>query len=353
MSKKHNFSAGPSILPQSVFEKASKATVDLDGIGLSILEISHRSAEFIEIMAQAVAKVKEIAGLGDDYDVLFLQGGASLQFVMAPMNLASYGQKTAYVDTGSWSSKAFKEAKRLTEAEIVASSKAENYNYIPKDFSVAEDAAYLHITSNNTIFGTQFQEFPNTKIPLIADMSSDMFSRNIDFKKFDLIYAGAQKNLGPAGVTLVIVKKEALGRGGRDIPSYLDYAVHADKESMFNTPPVFSIYCVLKVLEWIQESGGLDAIDQKNIRKAQLLYNEIDNNPLFVPVAATEDRSKMNVTFTLSDEALKEKFDQILKESNISNLNGHRSVGGYRASIYNSMDIGSVEVLIEAMKALN
>lgn len=353
MSKKHNFGAGPCVLPQSVFKKASEAVLNLDGVGLSILEISHRSKEFVAMMEAAQQKVKSIAGIGDEYEVLFLQGGASLQFVMAPMNLASYGQKTAYIDTGSWSAAAIKEAKKLTEVEVLATSKPDNYNYIPKNFEVPSDAAYLHITSNNTIFGTEYHEYPQVNIPLISDMSSDIFSRPIDFNQFGLIYGGAQKNLGPAGVALVIIKKDLLGKSGRDIPSYLDYGIHAAKESMFNTPPVFSVYTMLLVLEWLEELGGLKAIAKINKEKADMLYHEIDTNPMFRGVAKKEDRSLMNATFVLEDESKKDEFDAIWKQNGIIGLNGHRSVGGYRASMYNALAIESVDILVKSMKKIN
>jgi phosphoserine aminotransferase len=350
---KHNFSAGPSILPQEVFQKSSQAILDYNGIGLSILEISHRSKEFIAIMEEAKSLVKKITKLGDEYEVLFLQGGASLQFVMTVMNLSKYGQKTAYLDTGSWSSKAIKEGKLLSEVVVVASSKDKNHNYIPKGYTIPSDAAFLHCTSNNTIFGTQIKDFPNTEIPLVCDMSSDIFSRDIDYSKFGLIYAGAQKNMGPAGATLVIVKKDLLGKSGREIPSYLDYSIHANSKSMFNTPPVFSTYVSYLTLQWLDNLGGISEIEKLNNAKSELLYNEIDTNPLFEGVAVKEDRSVMNATFVLKDELLKDKFDALLADKNISALGGHRSVGGYRASMYNAMSIDSVQVLVDAMQELN
>ena len=351
--KKHNFSAGPSILPKEVLQKASEALLDFQGLGLSLVEISHRSKEFIAVMEKAKALTKELLNLPEGYSVLFLQGGASTEFVMAPYNLLKIGGKAAYLDTGSWSSKAIKEAKVFGETVVVASSKDKGYNYIPKGYEVPEDADYIHFTSNNTIFGTQLREFPGKNLLKIADMSSDIFSRTLDFGQFDLVYAGAQKNMGPAGTTLVIVKDEILGKTGRQIPSMLDYQVHLDKGSMFNTPPVFAVYVSMLTLEWLKENGGVAAIQKANEEKAQRLYEEIDKNPSFVGFAAKEDRSIMNVTFNLTDAALKDKFDQLCLDAGISALNGHRSVGGYRASIYNALPLESVNVLIKAMQDLN
>lgn len=348
--KKHNFSAGPSILPQEVFQKSAEAILDFNGSGLSILEISHRSKDFIAVMEEARALVKKIMKLGDDYEVLFLQGGASLQFLMAPYNLMKTGGKAAYLDTGSWAAAAIKEAKKFGDVEIVGSSKEEKYSFIPKNNEVGSEFDYFHCTSNNTIYGTQMKEFPNTEVPIVCDMSSDIFSRVIDFSQFDLIYAGAQKNMGPAGATLVVVKKDILGKTGREIPSYLDYSLHIAKESMFNTPPVFAVYASLLTLQWLEKNGGIEAAEQRNNAKAKLLYDEIDRNPNFECYCVPEDRSIMNVSFKLTDESLKEKFDNAWKEAGISGLNGHRSLGGYRASIYNAMPIESVQVLVDVMK---
>jgi phosphoserine aminotransferase len=351
--KKHNFSAGPSILPQEVLQKASEAILNFNGLDLSLIEISHRSKEFIAVMDKAQAMVKELLELPEGYSVLFLQGGASIEFLMAPYNLLTEGGKAAYLDTGSWSSKAIKEAKLFGETVTVASSKDKGYNYIPKGYEVPSDADYIHFTSNNTIFGTQLNEFPGGDVLKVVDMSSDIFSRKIDYSQFDVVYAGAQKNMGPAGTTVVIVKDAVLGKSGRQVPSMLDYKTHADKDSMFNTPPVFAIYVSMLTLEWLKSKGGVQAIEKENRAKAALLYNEVDSNPSFVGFAAKEDRSIMNVTFNLTDESLKEKFDALCLEAGISALNGHRSVGGYRASIYNAMSIDSVQVLVKAMQDLN
>ena len=351
--KKHNYSAGPCILPQEVFEKSAQAILDFNNSGLSILEISHRSKDFVAVMEEARALVLELLNLeGKGYEVLFLGGGASLEFLMVPYNLMKVDGKAAYLDTGTWASGAIKEAKHFGETVIVASSKPENYNHIPKGYTIPSDADYFHCTSNNTIFGTQMKSFPEVNIPLVCDMSSDIFSRVLDFSKFDLIYAGAQKNMGPAGATLVVVKKEILGKTGRTIPSMLDYQQHIDKESMYNTPPVFPIYASLLTLQWLKNLGGIAAIEKINEAKANLLYTEIDRNPLFKGAAVKEDRSNMNVTFLLNDEAHQEKFDAMWKATGISGLPGHRSVGGYRASMYNALPIESVQVLVDVMQEL-
>ena len=349
---KHNYAAGPCVLPQDVFKKAAQGVLDLDGIGLSVLEISHRSKEFIAIMDKAQALVKELLSVPEGYSVLFLQGGASLQFLMTPFNLLSEGGKAAYIDTGAWAKKAFKEADALGNAEVIASSSDKNYNYIPKGVEIPSGLDYLHITTNNTIYGTQFKEYPTTDGLLVADMSSDIFSQKIDVSKFDLIYAGAQKNLGPAGATLVIVKDEILGKNGRKIPSMLDYQVHAKAGSMFNTPPVFSTYVAMLNLEHMKAQGGIEAVEKNNIEKAAMLYNEIDNNPLFVGTAEKEDRSNMNVCFLLTDESKKDAFDKMWADADISGIKGHRSVGGYRASIYNALTKESIQALIDVMKKL-
>lgn len=350
--KKHNFSAGPSILPQEVFQKASEAILNFNGSGLSLLEISHRSKDFVAVMDEARAIVKRLMNLGDDYEVLYLQGGASLQFLMVPFNLLSVDGKAAYTNTGTWAAGAIKEAKMIGNVDVVATSKEANYSYIPKEFKVGSEYDYFHCTSNNTIFGTQMKEFPKVDTLLVCDMSSDIFSRELNFSQFDLIYAGAQKNMGPAGATLVVVKKSILGKTGRTIPTYLDYAVHIDKESMSNTPPVFAVYASYLTLKHLEENGGIAAAEARNNAKAKLLYDEIDNNPNFQGVSAIEDRSFMNVTFTLTDESKQEAFDAAWKAAGISGLNGHRSVGGYRASIYNAMPIESVQVLVDVMKSI-
>ena len=351
--KKHNYSAGPCILPKEVFEKSAQAILDFNNSGLSILEISHRSKDFVAVMEDARALVLELLGLeGKGYQALFLAGGASLEFLMVPYNLMKVDGKAAYLDTGTWANNAIKEAKHFGETVIVGSSKAENYNHIPKNYSIPSDASYFHCTSNNTIFGTQMKSFPKTNIPVVCDMSSDIFSRNLDFTQFDVIYAGAQKNMGPAGTTLVVIKEEILGKSGRTIPGMLDYQQHIAKESMYNTPPVFPVYASLLTLQWLKNQGGIAAIEKINEAKANLLYTEIDRNTLFKGVSVVEDRSLMNVTFVLTDEAHQEKFDAMWKAVGISGLAGHRSVGGYRASIYNAMPIESIQVLVDVMKEL-
>ena len=352
MTKVHNFSAGPCILPQEVLRKASEAVTNFNDLNLSLLEISHRSKDYVEVMDKARSLVKEVLNVPDGYQVVYLGGGASLGFLISAMNFMKEGGKGAYINTGTWANKAIKEARLLGDVDVVASSKEENFNYIPKTYRVPEDADFLHYTSNNTIFGTQFKSIPETHKMLICDMSSDIFSKPIDVSKFDLIYAGAQKNLGPAGSTLYIVKEESLGLTGRDIPSMLDLQVHIAKDSMFNTPPVFPVYVNMLTLEWLKNLGGVNIMGQLNHAKADLLYNEIDQNPLFKGFAKTEDRSEMNVTFNLTDEGKKERFDQLWEKANISGIKGHRSVGGYRASIYNALPIESVQVLVDVMKNL-
>lgn len=350
--KKHNFSAGPCILPQSVLRKSAEAVLNFNNSNLSLIEISHRSKDFVEVMENARALALEHLGLQNKgYKALFLQGGASLQFVMAAYNLLE--NKAAYLNTGTWSDKAIKEAKLFGEVVEVATSKSDNFNFIPKNYHVPSDADYFHCTSNNTIFGTQMQHFPETKIPMVCDMSSDIFSRQLDFSKFSLIYAGAQKNMGPAGATLVVIKEEILGKVSRAIPSMLNYKVHIDKDSMYNTPAVFSVYVSMLTLEWLKDLGGISAIEKVNNQKAELLYTEIDKNPLFEGfVANKEDRSKMNATFNLRNDELKATFDEHLKQAGINGLNGHRSVGGYRASMYNALPLESVQVLVDIMQAL-
>ena len=346
--KKHNFSAGPSILAPEVFQKASEALLDFEGTGLSVIEISHRSPEFVRVIERARALALEIAGLDDSYTTLFLQGGASMQFLMVPYNLLE--TKAAYIDTGTWANKAQKEAALFGNAEVIASSKADGYKYIPKNVTVPTDIDYLHISTNNTIYGTEYHSLPQTSVPLVADMSSDIFSRPLDYKQFSLIYAGSQKNLGASGSTLVIVKKDLLGKVSRKLPSMMDYQLHIKNDSMFNTPSTFAVYVNLLVLEWIQAQGGLQALGKRNRAKADLLYGEIDRNPLVVGYANKEDRSLMNVVFNLTNESTKERFDALCKEANISGIKGHRSVGGYRASIYNALPLESVQVLVDVLK---
>ncbi|MFM7901945.1 MAG: 3-phosphoserine/phosphohydroxythreonine transaminase [Bacteroidota bacterium] len=347
---KHNFGAGPGILPRKAIEKSAQAILDLNGTGLSILEISHRSKDFDAILAQTKSLVKELLNVPDNYSILFLQGGASTQFSMVPMNLLPVGGKAAYVESGVWASKAAKEAKLFGNVEIVATSKERNFCYVPTSYSIPSDASYLHITSNNTIYGTQMAYFPESNIPVVCDMSSDIFSRPVDVSKFDLIYAGAQKNMGPAGVTLVIMKNDIHGKSGRAIPTMLDYKTHIENDSLFNTPPVFAIYVCMATLEWLKEIGGVSAIEKINTQKAELLYNEIDSNPLFKGTADVGSRSKMNVCFLLEKPELDESFSTLLKESEIIGLKGHRSVGGYRASLYNALPLSSVEFLVSLMQ---
>ena len=349
--KKHNFSAGPAILPQEVIKEAAKAVLELDDIGLSLIEISHRSNEFKAIMEEACFLSLKLLGLeGKGYKAIFLQGGASLQFLMTAYNLLE--NKAGYVNTGTWSTKAIKEAKMLGEVIEVASSKNANFNYIPKGFEVPQDLDYLHLTTNNTIFGTQYKILPNTEVPLVADMSSDIFSRPFNYSKFDMFYAGAQKNMGPSGVTLVVIKESSFNKVSRVIPSMLNYEVQSNAESMFNTPPVFPVYTVLLNLRWISNNGGLDGVGAKNQKKASLIYDEIDRNPLFEGFARSEDRSNMNATFNLKNDKQTEIFDSLWNQANISGLKGHRSVGGYRASIYNALPIESVKVLVDCMQEL-
>lgn len=349
--KIHNYSAGPCVLPKSVMAKAAESVVNYNNTGLSIIEMSHRSKEFVDVMDRAVALVKELLNVPEGYEVLFLQGGASMQFYMTALNFLPEGGKAAYMNTGTWANKAIKEAKLVGEINEIASSKDKNFSYIPKDYIVPNDVSYLHYTTNNTIFGTQFKHVPETEASLICDMSSDIFSQVIDVSKYDLIYAGAQKNLGPAGATLVIVKKDALGKTGRVIPSMLDYQIHADKESMFNTPPCFSIYTAMLNMEWLRDLGGVAEIEKRNKAKAELLYKEIDRNPLFKGAAAVEDRSIMNPTFVMNDDSLSADFLQAAVDAGISGIKGHRSVGGFRASMYNALELESVQVLVDVMQA--
>jgi len=349
--KKHNFSAGPCILPEEVLQKASEAIINFNNDNLSLIEISHRSKPFVDVIENARSLVLELLGLENQgYKVLFLQGGASAQFLMTAYNLLN--KKAAYLNTGTWSSKAIKEAKLFGDLVEVASSKDKDFNYIPKGYQIPTDVDYFHCTSNNTIYGTQIKEFPETSVPLICDMSSDIFSRQLDFSKFDLIYAGAQKNMGPAGTTLVVVKEEILGKVEREIPSMLNYQVFIDRDSMFNTPPVFAVYTSMLTLEWLKDLGGINFIEKVNEKKSALLYNEIDRNPLFKGNVTKEDRSHMNATFNLTDNKLKEQFDAMWKEANINGLSGHRSVGGYRASMYNALPLYSVQALVNVMQDL-
>lgn len=350
MSKVHNFSAGPCILPQEVLKKASEAVINFNNLNLSLIEISHRSKDFVEVMEKAQALVKELLGVPDGYSILFLQGGASLGFLKVPFNFMKENGSAAYVNTGVWASKALQEAQKMGTVHEIASSKDKNFNYVPKNFQIPGDADYLHITTNNTIFGTQLKNIPISRIPIIADMSSDIFSKKIDVSQFDMIYAGAQKNMGPAGTTLYIVKDSALGKTGRKIPTMLDLQTHIKKESMFNTPPVFPIYVSMLTLQWLKDNGGVEWIEKINQQKADLLYNEIDANPLFEGTANVADRSNMNATFVLKDESLTDEFNKMWQAANISGIKGHRDVGGYRASMYNALPLESVQVLVDVMK---
>lgn len=347
---KHNFGAGPGILPHEVLKQAAEGVLNLNGTGLSILEISHRSPEFEAVLDEAVRLVKELFSVPEGYSVLFLQGGASTQFALAPYNLLPEGGKAAYVETGVWANKALKEAKLFGEVAVVATSKESNFTYIPKDFEIPKDAAYIHITSNNTIYGTQMQQFFKSPIPVVCDMSSDIFSRKVNVADFGLIYAGAQKNMGPAGVTLVIVKDSILGKTGRKIPSMFNYQVQIEGGSMYNTPPVFAIYVAMLTLNWLKAKGGVAGIEAENKAKARALYEEIDRNPLFKGVCVLEDRSHMNVCFVVENPEHEKQFLKLCEERGIVGLKGHRSVGGFRASIYNALPITSVHVLIDAMQ---
>lgn len=348
--KKHNFYAGPSILSQYTIKNTADAILDFAETGLSLMEVSHRGKEFVAVCDEARALVKELLDVPATHDVIFLGGGASMQFCMVPYNLLK--KKASYLDTGTWASNAIKEAKLFGDIEVVASSKDKNYCYIPKDYQVSDDSDYFHITTNNTIFGTQMHIIPELNLPLVADMSSDIFSRPVDVSKYDVIYAGAQKNLAPAGVTIVIVRKDALNKVDRPIPTMLNYKTHVDKESMFNTPPVVPIYAALQTLKWYKELGGISAMQKKNEDKAAILYEEIDRNKLFKGTAEVEDRSLMNVCFVMNDEykELEAEFNTFAAAAGMVGIKGHRSVGGFRASIYNAMPIESVQALVQTMK---
>ena len=349
--KKHNFYAGPSILPQYTIDKSIEGIKDFAGTGLSILEISHRSKEFVACINGTIALFKELLEIPAGYQVLFLGGGASLQFAMVPMNMLN--KKAAYLNTGEWAGKALKEAKLFGEVVEVASSKEKLFNYIPKNYIIPSDADYLHITTNNTIYGTEIKKDLDVKIPLVADMSSDIFSRPVDVSKYSLIYGGAQKNLAPAGMAFVIVKEDVLGKVSRPIPSMLDYRVHIKGESMFNTPPVFTVFAAQQTLTWLKNLGGVKAIQKKNIEKAKILYDEIDRNKLFKPtIADPEDRSLMNICFVMSPEfkELEKPFAEFARSKGMLGIEGHRSVGGFRASTYNALPKESIEALVSTMK---
>jgi phosphoserine aminotransferase len=346
----HNFSSGPAILPKEVFEEASRAILDLNGSGLSVLEIGHRSELFLQIMHDARALAKELMQLDDDHEVLFLHGGATTQFMQVPMNLLGIKDSAGYADTDLWSAKAIKEAKIFGRVEIVCTSKEANYSFIPSDFAVPNDIKYFHITTNNTIAGTQWHKIPKVSIPIVADMTSDMLSRVVNYNAFDLIYASAQKNAGPAGVAIVIVNKNILGRIKRNIPAILDYRNHIAADSIMSTPPVFAVYVSMLTLRWLKKMGGIAEIERLNNEKATLMYKEIDDNPLFAGTANKQDRSIMNATFTINDKALEQTFIDYTKQNGIVGLKGHRTVGGFRASMYNALPLSSVEVLVQLMK---
>lgn len=349
--KKHNFYAGPSILPQYTIENTAKALHDFAGMGLSLMEISHRSKQFVAVVDEATALFKELLDIPEGYSVLFLGGGASTQFCMVPYNLMQ--KKAAYLNTGEWSKKAIKEGKFFGEVDVVATSEDKNFNYIPRGYTIPTDADYFHITTNNTIFGTEIREDLDSPVPLVADMSSDIFSRPVDVSKYAIIYGGAQKNLAPAGVTFVIIKNDILGKVDRPIPTMLNYKTHIDKESMFNTPPVVPIFAALQTLKWLKQMGGLAEMEKINIRKAGLLYDEIDRNSLFKATVETkEDRSLMNVCFVMNEAyaELEKEFVEFATEKGMIGIKGHRSVGGFRASLYNALPQESVEALIAVMQ---
>jgi phosphoserine aminotransferase len=346
----HNFNSGPSVLPQEVLKQASESIFNFNNTGLSILEIGHRTSWFTDVLDEARAHVKELMQLGDEHEVLFLHGGATTQFMQVPMNLLDDGETAAYCDNGIWGSKAIKEARIFGNVNVVASSKDKNHSYIPKNFTVPANAKYLHYTTNNTVEGTEWHTIPETNVPLVADMSSDIFSRPLDFKRFGLIYAGAQKNMGAAGVTLVVVKKDLLGKIKRTIPNILDYRVHIEAKSLLNTPPVFAVYVSLLTLKWIIKEGGLPEMEKRSKERAELFYNTLDSLAVFTPIVAKEDRSRMNATFTIKNEALENEFLAACKQNGMVGIKGHRSVGGLRVSMYNALSLNSVQVLCDLMK---
>jgi phosphoserine aminotransferase len=349
----HNFNSGPSVLPKEVFEEASRAILDFNDSGLSILEIGHRTPAFEAVMDEAISLVRELMQLNSDHEPLFLHGGASTQFMQIPMNLLSENEVAAYTETDIWGTKGIKEAKLFGHVEVVASSKDKNFTYLPKDFHVPPTAKYLSITTNNTIYGTQWQDlsfFDKFNVPLVADMSSDIFSRVIDFNRFDLIYAGAQKNIGAAGVNLVVVNKKILGKVDRKIPTMMDYRNHIENKSMVNTPPVFAVYICMLTLRWLKNNGGPAAMEKLNNAKATLFYNTLDSLPVFKGTVAKEDRSIMNAVFVIENTGLEKEFLDLCKKEGIYGIKGHRTVGGFRASMYNALTIESVEVLTALMK---
>jgi phosphoserine aminotransferase len=349
----HNFNSGPSVLPREVFEEASQAIINFNDTGLSILEIGHRTKLFQPVLDESIALMKELMQLDNDREVLFLHGGASTQFFQVPMNLLNENEIAAYTDTGVFAIKAIKEAKLFGHIEMVCSSKADNYHHLPKDFIVPKTAKYLHITSNNTIEGTQWHDmspFYNSGVPLVADMSSDVLSRELDFNKFDIIYGGAQKNVGAAGVTFVVINKNILGKVDRSIPGMLDYRQHIANGSMFNTPPVFAIYVCMLTLRWLKSIGGIKTAEKLSNEKSALLYKTLDESPVFTPTVTKEDRSKMNVCFVANDEKIEKEFLELCSKEGMVGIKGHRSAGGFRASLYNALPLESVEALSDLMK---
>jgi phosphoserine aminotransferase len=345
----HNFNAGPSILPKEVFEQASQGILDFNDTGLSILEIGHRTSLFQGVVDEAMATARELMNLDSEHEVLFLHGGASTQFFQVPMNLLDEGQTAAYLDGGVWGKKAIKEARLYGQVDVVASSKDKNYTYIPKDYTIPAGAAYFHYTTNNTIEGTQMHSIPDTSVPLVADMSSDILSRVMDFNRFALIYAGAQKNIGAAGVNMLIVRKDILGKVKRPLPTMMDYREHIAAGSLLNTPPVFAIYVCMLTLRWLKRLGGVPAIEAINDRKAGVLYETLDRWPIFRPMVAKEDRSKMNVVFVMDDPQLEQEFLALCKANGMVGVKGHRSVGGFRVSLYNAMSLEGVQTLTALM----
>ena len=346
----HNFNAGPSILPSSVFEEASRAVLNFNNTGLSILEIGHRTPLFEEVLNEAVSLVKELMQLDANKEVIFLHGGASTQFFQLPMNYLTKDKKAAYLDGGVWGTKAIKEAKRYGQVDVVATSKDKNYSYIPKDYAVPHESVYFHYTTNNTIEGTQMHSIPALSMPLVADMSSDILSREMDFNKFSFIYAGAQKNIGAAGVNLVIIDKKFLEKSSSSVPSMMDYKQHVSNGSMLNTPPVFAIYVCLLTLRWLKQLGGVAAIEKINNQKAAVLYDTLESFPIFQLPVPKEDRSKMNAVFTMQNETLEKKFLDRCNEENMVGVKGHRSVGGFRVSMYNALPLSSVTSLVDLIK---
>ena len=348
--KQHNFNSGPSILPQTVLQQAAQAILEFNNTGLSLLEIGHRTTYFMDVLAEAQLLVKELTDLDDSYEVLFLHGGATTQFMQVPMNLLGENDTAAYCDNGIWGSKALKEAALFGKVNVVASSKDKNHTYINKGFAIPANSKYLHITTNNTVEGTQWHNTPNTTVPIVADMSSDIFSRRMDFKKFSLIYAGAQKNMGAAGVNLVVIKKDILGKTNRPIPSIMDYQKHIDAGSLMNTPPVFAVYVAMLTLRWIKAEGGLIEMERRSLEKSNLLYNTLDSLPIFTPTVAKEDRSHMNAVFVLTNPEHEAPFLNLCKAKGMVGVKGYRTVGGVRVSMYNALPLESVQIFCDLMK---